>query len=199
LNLMGFRPDVKRLPITELGCAAGAMALRQAWEFLRAFPSRTALAVAVELPSLTFQRKDGSAANLISSVLFGDGAAAVAVTARPAAGPRILGAQTHTFPRSLDAMGFDLRDSGCYILLSKDVPLMIQQKIRGVVEQFLARHGLVLDCIAAFILHPGGPKLMSCLEEELGIGGGSLGFLGMCSGNMETSRARRFSSSFRSG
>ncbi len=27
INLMGFRPDVRRMPFTELGCAAGAMAL----------------------------------------------------------------------------------------------------------------------------------------------------------------------------
>ena len=40
INLMGFRPDVRRLPITELGCAAGAMALSRAWEFVRAFPAR---------------------------------------------------------------------------------------------------------------------------------------------------------------
>src|ERR1019366_3115484 len=120
INLMGFRPDVRRMPLTELGCAAGAMALTRASEFVRAFPEKTVLIVSVELATLTFQRGDLSQANLISCVLFGDGAAAAVVTGRPAAGPRILDSATYTFPQSLDAMGFDLRDTGFHIVLSKD-------------------------------------------------------------------------------
>src|SRR5205085_1709531 len=95
---MGFRSDVRRLPITELGCAAGAAGLARAWEYLRAFPDRTALLVAVELPTLTFQRADVSQANLISSVLFGDGAAGVAITGRENPGPRIVASESFLFP-----------------------------------------------------------------------------------------------------
>ena len=80
INLMGFRSNVRRMPFTELGCAAGAMALGRAADFLKAHPGGNVLIIAVELPSLTFQRKDISQANLISSILFGDGAAAVLVT-----------------------------------------------------------------------------------------------------------------------
>src|SRR3984893_12129610 len=72
-TIMGFRPDVRRLPITELGCAGGAAGLAQTWEYLSAFPDRTTLLISVEIPTLTFQRKDFSQANLISGVLFWDG------------------------------------------------------------------------------------------------------------------------------
>jgi alkylresorcinol/alkylpyrone synthase len=169
INLMGFRPDVRRVPFTELGCAAGAMALSLAWEFVRAFPEKTVLIVSVELPTLTFQRGDLSQANLISCVLFGDGAAAAVVTGRAASGPRILDATTYTFPQSLDAMGFDLRETGFHIVLSKDVPQMIRDRIRHVVDAFLDRRGLTRDAIAAFILHPGGQKLLAYVEEQLGL------------------------------
>ena len=80
VNDLGFRSDVRRLPITELGCAGGAAALGRAWDFLRGVPEGVVLIVAVELPSLTFQRRNVSPANLISAVLFGDGAAAAAIT-----------------------------------------------------------------------------------------------------------------------
>ena len=169
INLMGFRSDVRRVPLTELGCAAGAMALSRAWEFVRAFPEKTVLIVSVELPTLTFQRGDLSQANLISCVLFGDGAAAAVVTGREASGPRILDATTYTFPQSLDAMGFDLRETGFHIVLSKDVPQMIRDKIRHVVDAFLDRRGLTRDAMAAFILHPGGQKLLAYVEEQLGL------------------------------
>jgi len=166
---MGFRSDVRRLPITELGCAAGAAGLAHAWEYLRAFPDRTALLVAVELPTLTFQRGDLSQANLISSVLFGDGAAGAVITGRELAGPRILAAESYLFPNSLEAMGFDLRDSGFHIVLSRDVPQLIRERVKELVDGFLARQGLGREDISAFILHPGGQKLLSFVEAELNL------------------------------
>jgi len=145
------------------------MALGRAADFLQAYPGRNVLIVSVELPSLTFQRKDISQANLISSILFGDGAAAVIVTGRPNRGPKILSSETYTFPNSLDAMGFDLRDTGFHILLSKDVPEMIGARIRELVDCFFKRRGLTQDQIKGWILHPGGSRLLSNVEEALGL------------------------------
>jgi len=169
INLMGFRSDVRRMPFTELGCAAGAMALGRAAEFLKAVPGGNVLIIAVELPSLTFQRKDISQANLISSILFGDGAAAVLVSGKETRGPKILDSETYTFPDSLDAMGFDLRDSGFHILLAKDVPEMIGAKIGGLVNGFLERRGRKREEIKGWILHPGGARLLANVEEQLGL------------------------------
>src|ERR1700730_13769381 len=95
IHLMGFRPNVRPMPFTELGCAAGAMALARAADYLKADPGGNVLIIAVELPSLTFQRKDISQANLISAVLFGDGAAAVVVRGKPVHGPKILFSETY--------------------------------------------------------------------------------------------------------
>ena len=169
INALGFRQDVRRLPITELGCAAGAASLARASDFLRAFPDRNVLVVAVELPSLTFQRGDISQANLISTVLFGDGAAAAVVTGRATAGPRILDTESFLFPDSIDAMGFDLKETGFHIVLSKDVPQLIREKIKGVMDGFLARHAMTRAQMSAFVLHPGGQKLLLFIEEELGL------------------------------
>jgi alkylresorcinol/alkylpyrone synthase len=169
INLMGFRSDVRRMPFTELGCAAGAMALGRAADFLKAYPGGNVLIIAVELPSLTFQRKDISQANLISSILFGDGAAAVLVSGNGGHGPRILVSETYTFPDSLGAMGFDLRDSGFHILLDKGVPEMIGAKIKDLVHGFLERHGLTQQDIKGWILHPGGARLLGNVEIALGL------------------------------
>jgi alkylresorcinol/alkylpyrone synthase len=170
INLMGFRSDVRRMPFTELGCAAGAMALGRASDYLQSRVDGNVLIIAVELPSLTFQRKDISQANLISSILFGDGAAAVIVSGKKSAsGPRILVSETYTFPDSLGAMGFDLKDSGFHILLSKDVPEMIGEKIEGLVDGFLSRHGVTRDQIRGWILHPGGSRLLGNVEKALGL------------------------------
>ncbi len=169
INRMGFRSDVRRLPITELGCAAGAVGFSRAADFVRAYPEATVLLVALELPTLTFQRQDLSQANLISCALFGDGAAAAVITGRMAHGPRILETESYFFPDSLGAMGFDLKDSGFHIVLSRDVPEMIRADIGRLIHGFLERNDLSDGEMAAFVLHPGGQKLLRFIEEELGL------------------------------
>jgi alkylresorcinol/alkylpyrone synthase len=190
INDMGFRSDVRRLPITELGCAGGAAALGRAWDFLKGVSEGNVLIVSVELPSLTFQRRDMSPANLISSVLFGDGAAAAVISRGNSSGtsvaangneahsgsksgrasrPIILGTRSHLFPNTIDAMGFDLKEGGLHIVLSKDVPQLIRDRIGALVEGFLSSYGLRQDDMAAFVLHPGGQKLLHFIEEELGL------------------------------
>jgi alkylresorcinol/alkylpyrone synthase len=169
IKLMGFRSNIRRMPFTELGCAAGAMAISRAADYIKSNPGSNVLVTAVELPSLTFQRKDISQANLISSILFGDGAAAVVVTGQDKPGPRVLVTETYTFPDSLGAMGFDLRDSGFHILLAKDVPEMIGGEIKELVHGFLERNGKTRQDIKGWILHPGGARLLGNVEEKLGL------------------------------
>jgi alkylresorcinol/alkylpyrone synthase len=169
INEFGFRSDIRRLPITELGCAAGAAALSHAAGYIAGCPGANVLVVSVELASLSFQRDDLSPANLISSALFGDGAAAAILTGTHRPGPRMEAWTSHFFPGALEAMGFDLRDTGFHIVLSRDVPFLIKAKIRGLVNEFLSRHGRRIEEISAFVLHPGGQKLLAFVEEELGL------------------------------
>ena len=169
VNAMGFRSNVRRLPITELGCAAGASAIARGRDFLVAYPRGRVLIVAVELASLTFQRGSVSQANLISSILFGDGAGAAVLTGQDVPGPRVVDAESYLFPDSIDAMGFDLKETGLHIVLSRDVPDMIRGRIRDLVGCFLERHRLAVADVDAFVLHPGGRKLLAAIEEELAL------------------------------
>ena len=169
INEFGFRSDIRRLPITELGCVGGATALSRAREFVRATPGANVLVVSVEIPSLTFQRGDHSQANLISCVLFGDGAAAAVVTDEPVPGPKILATNSHFYPNSIDAMGFELRETGLHIVLSRGVPQMIRTTIKDIVLRFLQDRGIGFPQVSRFVLHPGGQKLLAFMEEELGL------------------------------
>lgn len=165
---MGFRPDVRRLPITELGCAGGAVALSRAADYLRAYRDAKVLVIAVELSSLTLQCQDTSPANLISCCLFGDGAGAVVLGGRPAGpGVSLVASHSHTFPNSLEMMGFNLRSSGLHVFLSKDVPELIRGEIRQITEAFLEPRGLRRSDLEFFVLHPGGQKLLAFIEEQL--------------------------------
>ena len=167
LGELGLRPNVRRVPITELGCVGGAAALARASDFVRAVPGSNALVLAVELSSLTFQPDDASDANLVSCAFFGDGAAAALLTASDGPGIRVHDTESYLIPDSLDAMGFDLRDGGFHMVLSKEVPDVLRHDIRQLVDGFLARNGLTRSDMSAFALHPGGKKILEYLEEEL--------------------------------
>jgi alkylresorcinol/alkylpyrone synthase len=169
INELGFRRDTRRLPITELGCAGGAAALARASDFVRAYPAKNALVVCVELATLTFQQHDGSLANVVSGALFGDGASAALVSGTDRPGAQVLDAASFLFPDSYDAMGFDLRETGLHIVLSKSVDDLIRRELRGVAEGLLSRNRLSREDLSFFVLHPGGRKVLECMEEELAI------------------------------
>jgi alkylresorcinol/alkylpyrone synthase len=169
-NALPLALHVKRLPVTELGCAAGAAALARAFDYLRAFPAHQVLVVAVELPSLTFQVHDLSAANIVSSALFGDGAAAVLLQGGACAGKsRIVATESILFPHTTDLMGFDLKDSGLHIVLSAEIPEVVCAAVPELVEQFLDRQGLAIYDVRHFLLHPGGRRVIDGLAQGLGL------------------------------
>jgi predicted naringenin-chalcone synthase len=169
-NALGFSTHVKRLPITELGCAAGAVALARAADYLQAFPEQTVLVVAVELPSLTFQVYDLSPANIVSSALFGDGAAAVLLTGQPQHGkPRICATESTLFPQTTNLMGFELKDSGLHIVLSPEIPDVVCTEVPQLVAKFLARRRLTINDLTHFLLHPGGRRVLDGLAQCLGL------------------------------
>jgi len=172
MNRIPFARELKRVPLFGLGCLAGAAGIARVSEYLRAFPGHTAILLSVELCSLTAQKGDGSVANMISSGLFGDGAAAVVLAGHEHAnveqkGPRVLGTRSLFFPNTERAMGWDIVDSGFKIVLSEQVPLIARQGVPILVDALLAEHRLSRADIGAWIVHPGGPAVMEGMRKGL--------------------------------
>ena len=167
---LGLRPDVRRLPITELGCVAGAAALARAHDYLCGHPDAHVLVVAVELPTLSFQPNDTSTAQLVSTALFGDGAAAVLLTGRPSVpGIVLVDVESHLFPKTLNLLGFDLRDDGLHVVLAKELPEALRASFGTVVDRLLSRAGIGRADVEYWAFHPGGKRILEAIEEALGI------------------------------
>jgi alkylresorcinol/alkylpyrone synthase len=86
-------------------------------------------------------------------------------------GASILEAQSHLFPHSLDALGFDLRHDGFHVVLARELPGIVRADVGGLVSELLARAGVSRDSITGFVLHPGGRRILDALEDVLGTGG----------------------------
>jgi alkylresorcinol/alkylpyrone synthase len=175
---LGLRPDVKRLPIFGLGCVAGAAGLGRLHDYLLGWPQHTAALLAVELCSLTWRSTDVTAADLVASGLFGDGAAALVATGGRAGGglagggqiggrPRVIATRSEVYPDSGDMLGWRLGSDGFRIVLTAELAEVVERRLSGSVSSFLAEHGLTVDDIRSWICHPGGPKVIDAIRDSL--------------------------------
>jgi alkylresorcinol/alkylpyrone synthase len=176
VNRMNLSPNLKRVPIFGLGCVAGAAGVARAADYVRAYPDQVAVVLAVEICSLTLQRDDMSMANLISSGLFGDGAAAVVVAGDDyeLPGPQIPATRSVFYPDTEEMMGWDVSEKGFRIVLSREVPALVQRQLGTDVDAFLADHGHTRHDVKSWVLHTGGPKVLEATAAALGLTNGQL-------------------------
>jgi alkylresorcinol/alkylpyrone synthase len=171
VNRLKLSPQTKRIPIFGLGCVAGAAGIARAADYVKAYPDQVAALVSVELCSLTIQREDLTIANLVSSGLFGDGAAAVLIAGdnfeQP--GPEIVATRSTFYPDTGDVMGWKVSEKGFEIVLSPEVPKVIREHLGPDTDALLAEHDLTRDDIGAWIMHTGGPRVMEAMQESLGL------------------------------
>jgi alkylresorcinol/alkylpyrone synthase len=170
---VGLRPDVRRMPLFGLGCAAGAAGVGRLHDYLCGAPDGVAVLVSIELCSLTFPAVKPTVSGLVETALFGDGAAAVvAVGERRAAqihagGPDIVASRSRLYPESLHVMGWNINTSGLQFVMSPEVTGLIERHLAGDVTRFLTAQGLSKDDVGAWISHPGGPKVIEAIAKTL--------------------------------
>ena len=170
---LGLRRDVRRVPITESGCAAGALALGMASAF--AERGLRVLVVAVELCSLSLVQGDRSRTNLVASVLFGDGAAA-AVVLPGGRGPRVEAVGSHLIEGTEETMGFSIGGHGLQIILQRELPAVLAGHLPEVRRRFLSDHGRTDADIGLHLIHPGGRKILDAYQEIFHLDESALGF-----------------------
>jgi alkylresorcinol/alkylpyrone synthase len=171
---LGLRRDIKRLPIFGLGCVAGAAALGRLHDYLLGWPRQAAALLAVELCSLNWPTSGITPADMVASGLFGDGA--VALIARggqagpvsgPGSGPRVIASRSAVYPDSGDALGWRLSTDCFRIVLTTELPAVVERGLADSVTGFLAEYDLAIDDIASWICHPGGPKVIDAVQRSL--------------------------------
>jgi predicted naringenin-chalcone synthase len=166
INKLGLRQDIVRLPVTEMGCAAGISGIIYAKNFLQANPGKKAAVIAVESPTATFQLDDLSMANIVSAAIFGDGAACVLLSSdEDDYGAEILDSAMYHFFEAEHMMGFSLTNKGLQMVLDIEVPETIASHFPEIIHPFLEKNDLKIDDIDHLIFHPGGKKIVQTVEE----------------------------------
>ena len=175
MERMGLRRTVRRLPIFGLGCAGGVIGLARAASQAAVAPGETVLFLTVELCALAFRRDDWSKSNIVATALFGDGAAG-ALLSTEAEGPVIVASGEHTWPDSLDIMGWNIDPLGFGVIFDRSIPTFTVDHFRPALDGALARMGFGVADVDRFVCHPGGAKVIEALEKSLDLGQGALTF-----------------------
>lgn len=177
---VGFRPNIARVPVFGLGCAGGVTGLAIAAKLAAANPGTNVLLVAVELCSLAVRLDELTKANIVALALFGDGAAAVVLRSEPRTISdqgvlvQITGGAEHTWPDSLDIMGWRIDPQGFGVIFDRSIPPFAIENLQPAVGCMLDQLGLDRATIDRFICHPGGTKVVEAIETALSIEEGGL-------------------------
>jgi len=169
VNKLKMKQDIVRLPVTEMGCAAGVSGIIYAKNFLKANPGKKAAVIAVEAPTATFQLNDFSMANVVSAAIFGDGAAAILLSScETDEGPEIIAEEMYHFYDAEYMMGFKLTNTGLRMILDETVPETISEHFPKIVHPFLERNNTTIQNVNHLIFHPGGRKIVQTVEDLFG-------------------------------
>jgi alkylresorcinol/alkylpyrone synthase len=169
IERIGLPATVRRVPITEMGCAAGVGTVALAGVLLGS-SSAAALVVSVELSSLGLQLAEPSRADMMANLLFGDGAAGAVVAAKTAArGPEIMASHSTLWPGSLRLLGMRLTDTGFRLQLSRALPQLVARHLAPTMREFLGAYGLTLAEVSFWAVHPGGPRVLESVQAALGL------------------------------
>jgi alkylresorcinol/alkylpyrone synthase len=171
---LGFRQDVRRVPVFGLGCAGGVNGLATAARLAAAEPGTRWLFVTVETCSISIRLDTDDPAALVATALFGDGAAA-AIVSTQGEGPATIGAAgERQWPDTLGIMGWRVEDPGLAVVFDRAIPPFVTAELAGAIDSILSDVGFKRSDIDRLCSHPGGAKVITAIEQALELAEGSL-------------------------
>jgi predicted naringenin-chalcone synthase len=171
---LGLSAQTARTHVGFMGCHGALNGLRVARAFTDALPKARVLLCAVEICSLHHQY-GWNPEQIVANALFADGAAAAVCTGaafEPEQGPslQLLSSASAVVPLTEDLMSWRIGDHGFEMGLSPRVPEVIRGTLQTWMSGWLADHGMAIDQVAEWAIHPGGPRILQACIEALALG-----------------------------
>jgi alkylresorcinol/alkylpyrone synthase len=165
---LGMPLGLQRLLVGHMGCYAAIPGLAAVSDFVTA-RSRPAVLLCCELTSLHVQPAQRDLEQVVAHALFSDAAAAVVLEPGATRGRRVAGVVARTDASTADHMTWDVTDLGFRMGLSPRVPDVLSRHVGGVVDELLGGAGLRTEDVAGWAVHPGGPRILDVVRDELGL------------------------------
>jgi predicted naringenin-chalcone synthase len=172
LELLDLPVTTWRTSINLMGCYAAIHALKLADTICRADPDSHVLLVCTECCTLHFQNAK-TENNITSSLLFGDGAAAVLVSGdKNAEGLHIDQFYSSVSLKGKKDMVWEMSSTGFQMTLSGYIPELIGEDFDRFVGDALQKKQLTKEDITHWCIHPGGKRILEAIHSSLGFTNG---------------------------
>jgi predicted naringenin-chalcone synthase len=168
---LGFAPSLQRLLIGHMGCYGAVPGLGAVADFVTARRQPAVLAC-VELASLHVQPPTADMEQVVAHALFSDAVSAVVM--EPAAqgqagGLALVDVAACTVADAASLMTWSVTDHGFRMTLDRHVPDVLAAHVGPAVDDLLARNQLGRGDVAAWAVHPGGPRILDVVADRLGL------------------------------
>ena len=157
--------NIKAYDLVGSGCGGAVPNLEMGIPRAGKQPDEAVLCVSVEICTATFQMSNDPSL-LVSNALFADGAGAV-VLRRAAPGLELLASRTLHEPRYREDIRYVYRNGELHNQLSATLPAKSGRVVEKLVRELLEEEGLDKSDIARWAMHPGGEKVMDCIQRRL--------------------------------
>jgi predicted naringenin-chalcone synthase len=175
VEMLGLRTDVQAFDLVGQGCAAALPNMKLGQALLSSGVCDHVLSICVEVSSAAMYL-DNDPGVIISACLFGDGAGAAVLSAKPntvrSQGERRiewLDSASMTVPAHRDALKFEQRDGMLRNILTREVPALAADHAQQVLQTVLKRTSLDAEEISAWIMHAGGRDVLVALMKKLAL------------------------------
>ena len=155
-----------RLSVNFMGCYAAVHGLKIADAFCKADKTANVMVVCTELCTIHFQ-KNITPDNITSSLLFGDGCAAVLVNSSEEKGINLENFYSQISSEGQKDMAWQLSGSGFLMTLSGYVPELINHDFEKICRNALSKSGKEIKDVTNWCIHPGGKKIIEAIEKSL--------------------------------
>jgi alkylresorcinol/alkylpyrone synthase len=175
VDLMDLPKTIYRTSINFMGCYAAIHALKLGDAICKSESDARVVIVCTELCTLHFQR-EATSDNISSSLLFGDGSAAVLMTAgkEKRKGFEIDHFYSEVVTKGRKDMAWELSSSGFLMTLSGYVPDLIEEDFGALVERALKTGNFQNQSIQHWCIHPGGKRILEAINKSLALNAGAL-------------------------
>lgn len=168
MELMRLPKNIYRTSVNFMGCYAAIHAMKMADAICMQEKNAKVIIVCTELCTLHFQ-KEPTLDNITSSLLFGDGAAAVLIASNdfPKKGLRLDHFYSEVITKGKKDMSWQLSSSGFLMTLSGYVPELLEEDFCPLVTRALEKASMTKDEISNWCIHPGGKRILDAIGRSL--------------------------------
>ena len=165
---LGLSNKIFRTSVNFMGCYAAIHAMKIGKMICDTNDTAKVMIVCTEICTIHFQKKY-TADNASSSLLFGDGSAALLLSNAldTANTMKLKSFYSEVSYKGKGDMSWQISNTGFLMKLSSYIPQLIEEDIAALVENALAEAGLQQSDIHFWCVHPGGRKILEVIQHKL--------------------------------